>query len=159
MTNRSDRIITAHAPAPPPRSAFVRWRELSGHDKRRLLALMWMLPLVHLALALFSFLRVRGFLERHSANRPPADCTPAAVADAARLAELAEIAGRRGAIAASCLRQALVVWWWLRRRGLPAQLRIGVSGGGAAFAAHAWVELDGVALAQKELSHQPFEAL
>jgi hypothetical protein len=159
MTNRSDRSITAHATAPPPRSAFARWRELSGHDKRRLLALMWLLPLVHLALALFPLLRVRGFLERSSANRVPVDCTPEAIADAERLAELAEIAGRRGAVAASCLRQALVVWWWLRRRGLSAQLRIGVTGGGEAFAAHAWVELGGVALAQKDLPHQAFEGL
>ncbi len=120
---------------------------------------MLMLPCVHLALALFPFLRVRGALERSSANRPPAVCTPAAIADAARLAELAEIAGRRGAVAASCLRQALVVWWWLRRRGLPAQLKIGVTGGGDAFAAHAWVELGGVALAQKDLPYQAFDAV
>ena len=159
MTNRSDRSITAHGPAPPPRSAFARWRQLNGRDQRRLLALMLLLPVAHLALALFPFLRVRGFLERNSANRPPADCTPEAIADAVRLAELAEIAGRRGAVAASCLRQSLVVWWWLRRRGLPAQLRIGVTGGGAAFAAHSWVELGGVALAQKDLPHQPFDPL
>ena len=159
MTNRSDRSITAHGPAPSPRSAIARWRELNGYDKRRLLALMMSLPLVHLALAMFRFERVRGFLERGSANRPPADCTPEAIADAVRLAELAEIAGRRGAVEASCLRQALVVWWWLRRHGLPAQLRIGVAGSGETFAAHAWVELGGVALAQKDLPHQAFDAL
>jgi hypothetical protein len=140
-------------------SAFARWRQLPSRDKRRLLALMVALPCVHLALALFSFQRVLGFLERNSANRPPADRTSDATADAVRLAELAEIAGRRGAVGASCLRQALVVWWWLRREGLPARLKIGVAGSGAAFAAHSWVELDGVALAQKDLPHQPFNAL
>lgn len=120
---------------------------------------MVLLPLAHLALAVFPFVRVRDFFERHSANRPPVECTPAAIADATRLAELASIAGRRGAVEASCLRQALIVWWWLRRRGLPAQLRIGVAGGAAEFAAHAWVELGGIALAQKDLPHLPFEAM
>jgi hypothetical protein len=102
---------------------------------------------------------VRGWLERASTIRTPSACTPDAIADAVRLAELAAIAGRRGAVAASCLRQALVVWWWLRRRGLPAQFRIGTIGSGESFAAHAWVELDGVALAQPELPHHSFDGL
>ena len=142
-----------------PRSGFARWRALCWRDKRRLLVLMLLLPPVHLALALFRFQRVRGWLERNSIRHSSADCTPAALADAQRLAELASIAGRRGAVAASCLRQSLVVWWWLRRRSLSPQLRIGTLGSGATFAAHAWVELDGVALAQPDLQHRPFEGL
>lgn len=142
-----------------PRSGFARWRALNGRDKRRLFVLMLLLPLVHFALAMFRYQRVRGWLERHSMPRKPIACTPGELADAQQLAELAAIAGRRGAVAASCLRQSLVVWWWLRRRGLSPQLRIGTLGSGAAFSAHAWVELDGVALAQSDLQHRPFEGL
>ena len=142
-----------------PRSLFARWRALGWRDKRRLFALLLLLPTTHLALAMFRLQRVRDWLERASTIRAPSACTPEMLADAIRLAELAEIAGRRGAVAASCLRQSLVVWWWLRRRGLPAQLRIGTIGSGESFAAHAWVELDGVALAQKTLPYQSIGGL
>jgi hypothetical protein len=142
---------------PVRRSAIASWRALGSRDKRRLLLLMALLPLVHAALAMFRVQRVRGWLERNSAGRTPVDCTPERLADAQRLAELAAIAGRRGAVEASCLRQALVVWWWLRRRGLSPQLRLGTLGSGAGFAAHAWVELDSVALAQRDLRHRPIE--
>lgn len=121
--------------------------------------LMLLLPMTHLALALFRFQRVRGWLQRSSTTRTQSPCTADAIADGVRLAELAEIAGRRGAVAASCLRQALVVWWWLRRRGLPAQLRIGADGSGGSFAAHAWVELEGVALTQNKLPYRTFDGL
>ena len=120
---------------------------------------MLLLPPVHLALALFRFQRVRGWLERNSMHRGSIECTPDALPDAHRLAELAAIAGRRGAFEASCLRQSLVVWWWLRRQGLSPQLRIGTLGSGETFAAHAWVELDGVALAQPDLQHRPFDGI
>lgn len=120
---------------------------------------MLLLPLTHLALALFRFRRVRGWLERSSAIRTQSPCTADAIADGVRLAELAEIAGRRGAVEASCLRQALIVWWWLRRRGLPAQLCVGANGSGESFAAHAWIELQGVALTQNKLPYRTFDGL
>lgn len=146
-------------PSSTLRSLCARWRTLSWRDKRRMFALLLLLPMIHLALAMFRFQRVRGWLDRASTIRAAVACTPAEMADAERLAELASIAGRRGAIAASCLRQSLVVWWWLRRRGLPAQLRIGTLGSGASFTAHAWVELEGVALAQPDLQHRSIESL
>ncbi len=139
------------------RSDLARWRELSWRDKRQLIALMVVLPLVHLALSWFRYQRVRGWLEHWSSQRMPTICTPEALADAQRFAQLAAIAGRRGAVEASCLRQALVIWWWLRRSGLSPQIRIGALGSGEVFAAHAWVELDGVALAQRDLQHRPFK--
>jgi len=45
-------------------------------------------------------------------------------------------------IRASCLRQSLLVWWFLRRRGLGAKLRIGVNNR-EEFLANGWVELEG----------------
>jgi hypothetical protein len=57
---------------------------------------------------------------------------------------LAQIAGRRGPVRATCLRQALVLHGWLRRRGLNPEIVIGVRRDGvAALDAHAWVELEG----------------
>jgi hypothetical protein len=45
---------------------------------------------------------------------------------------------------ALCLEQSLALTWLLRRRGVPAELRIGVQA--RPFYAHAWVEVDGRAL-------------
>jgi hypothetical protein len=42
---------------------------------------------------------------------------------------------------ALCLEQSLALTWLLRRRGVPAELRVGVQP--RPFYAHAWVELDG----------------
>jgi hypothetical protein len=42
---------------------------------------------------------------------------------------------------------------------LPAQLRIGTIGSAESFAAHAWVELDGIALAQADLPYRSFDGL
>ena len=93
-------------------------------------------------------------------NRPidPGSPSPSsqAMADAQRLAELAAIAGRRGPLNTTCLRQALAVQWWLRRRGLDPQLRLGARKVGDSLDAHAWVELDGTPLAQDELLHTAF---
>lgn len=128
---------------------------MPARDKCLLITLMALLPCVHGALAVFRIRRVRHWLERTSSRRAVVPCTPERLADAQRLAELAAIAGRRRVVGASCLRQALLVWWWLRRRGLAPELRIGTLGTGVDFAAHAWVELDGVPLAQADLRHRP----
>ncbi len=62
-----------------------------------------------------------------------------------------ELVGRRVAMAAAfyprralCLEQSLAMFVALRRAGAPAVLRIGVRP--VPFAAHAWVEIDGIAV-------------
>lgn len=129
------------------------------HLARRLLRLPWaeqwrLAMLAMLLPAVDVHLRHRGLkatrerlaqLRRQRPARMPTDKDQRA---AQRLAELAAIAGKRGLYANTCLRQALIVHWWLRRRGLPAQLVIGAQPGQGELDAHAWVELAGVALAQ-----------
>ena len=51
---------------------------------------------------------------------------------------------------ANCLPQSLLLWWWLRQKGKPSQLCIGIDSHTAHFAAHAWVEVDGVPMAEAE---------
>ena len=83
----------------------------------------------------------------------------AAAAGAERLAWLARAVGARSPWRTSCLRQALAVWWLLRRRRLPAELKIGVIRRDPPFQAHAWVELDGVALDPEAAAHVAFPPL
>jgi hypothetical protein len=56
----------------------------------------------------------------------------------------------------TCLKQALVLCAYRRRRGLAAVLRIGVQKDGAVFGAHAWVEDDrGNALTDPQAGYSP----
>ncbi len=92
--------------------------------------------------------------EPHLGLQPPPQPSPcqgegeqgavpeAVLAYALRLGRLARIAGRYVPANGSCLRQSLLVWWLLRRKGMPAVLRIGVQKQDG-FSAHAWVEVAG----------------
>jgi hypothetical protein len=44
------------------------------------------------------------------------------------------------------LSRSTSVWWLLRRRGVPAELRIGVRKSHRELKAHAWVECQGMAV-------------
>ena len=125
----------------------ARWRALSFGDRNRLLALALLLPMVDLSLRGFGLRRTQRLLGVDG-DDPIATVAPDAAASAQRLAQLAAIAGRHGLYANTCLRQALAVQWWLRRRGLSSQLRIGARRTGDTLDAHAWVELGGTPLAQ-----------
>lgn len=135
---------------------YARWRALAAGERRLLLGLMAALPVVAALLRLSGVMRTARLLERMSGNSPPRRADGVDMKDAQRLAQLAAVAGRRGAIAATCLRQALLVHWLLRRRGFSPELKLGVRKDADTFDAHAWVELQGAALGQGELAHMPF---
>lgn len=131
-------------PAAPHPSAWQRYRALPPAERAVAWRLALLLPLIDLSLRLFGFQRTWGWLAR----RAPAPGV-AVVGDelpAARLAALARTVGARSPWPTTCLRQALALWWLLRRRGHAAQLKIGVIRRESPFQAHAWVELDGVAM-------------
>ena len=64
--------------------------------------------------------------------------------------------------AMTCLPRAIALQRMLARRGIPATLRIGVrkapedAGGARTIAAHAWVEVDGIALGEPEAIAERF---
>ena len=134
-----------------------RWLALPARERGTFLLLCGLQPAISLALRMFGYKRTRAWLERHSRIKATEPATAAALSDAQRLAELARIAGRHGPMETTCLRQGLAVYWLLRRRGLQPDLKLGVGRlGNAAPDMHAWVELDGHALAQPELRHAAF---
>jgi hypothetical protein len=135
---------------------LAAWRELSVADRRKLLGLACGLPLVEFSLCCFGAQRTSSGVSRVFAPRAPRHATCDELRDADRLTQLAEIAGRRGIVTARCLSQALLVRALLRRRGLETVLRVGVLKDDQRFDAHAWLELEGRALAQPSLQHVPF---
>lgn len=141
------------------RRRLARWRELDGRGKRRLLGCMLGLPLVHVALAAFGYKRTRSTIERLSRHADRRAASQEDVADARAMAELAAVAGRRGVVEATCLRRSLLLYGWLRRKGLRPVLQLGIPEKpkpGAPFEAHAWVELEGTALLKADDGYRPF---
>jgi hypothetical protein len=138
------------------RSPYARFVALPTDEQRLLLALMAALPGIALLVRARGVAGTAQLLERASGNAPRREADAADTHAAQRLAELASIAGRRGVFTATCLPQALLVESILRRRGFSPELRVGVRKQADALDAHAWVELDGVALGQTELVHAPF---
>jgi hypothetical protein len=61
-------------------------------------------------------------------------------------------------IHSTCLERSLALWWLLGRQGVVSQLRIGVRKDGQKFAAHAWVEREGVAIGESEAPHLHYAA-
>lgn len=139
-----------------PRRTYDRWLSLSSGERRLLLGLIIGLPLIAVMIHLLGVFRTRRWLERFSSNAATRKADSDNMQKAERLAELAEIAGRRGAIAFTCLRQALMVYWLLRRRGFAPELMIGVRKRDGMVDGHAWVELQGAALNQQNLTHVAF---
>ena len=116
------------------------------------------LPVIAAALRLFGYVKTRRWLEHYSRTDRARMPTPGEFSAAMDLAQLAAIAGRHGPIRATCLRQSLLVYWLLRRRGLMPELKIGVRKQELVVDAHAWVELAGQALAPAAITHLPFPA-
>ena len=141
-------------------SPLTRWRQLPADERALALRLLWLLPLIDVSLRTAGFQRSRGWLARFVPSGVPlTEVSPDALAAAERLSWLARAVGARSPWRTSCLRQALAVWLLLRRRRLPAEVKIGVIRRDPPFQAHAWVELDGVALDPEAAAHAAFPPL
>jgi transglutaminase superfamily protein len=54
-----------------------------------------------------------------------------------------DFVGSHYPVPAHCLHKSLVLHFWLRKEGIPSELRIGVRKEDRQLKAHAWVEIDG----------------
>lgn len=136
--------------------SWRHWVALDWPSRCRLIGAGLGLLLIAFALRLSGYVETRRWLERHSLRSARRIATSADMQAAQSLARLASIAGRRGVVKVPCLGQSLLVYWWLRRRGLEPDLKIGVHRRSTAIDAHAWVELDGKPMGQPTTSHQAF---
>jgi hypothetical protein len=122
------------------RTRLAKLARLNADEWQILLAAACLLPATALFLRVFGYRHTRAWMARYVEKKSErAD----ARLEAARVARLVSVAARHGVYRANCLRQALVAWWLLGRRGVATNLVIGVRKDEQGFAAHAWVELDG----------------
>jgi len=138
-----------------------QWRQLERWEQWTLVKLCLLLPGVGLSLRIVGF---KGAVRILSALLPATDISPPdknALTRAHHLGRLVDIAARYGIYRATCLRRTLALWCLLRRRGVPAEIRVGVRKSDNTIAAHAWVELAGAVVYQAGDSvdaYMPFSA-
>lgn len=143
MTSR--RGIVRHLPGALRRAGA----KVSGLRFPELLLLVQapvMLPLAALALRRWGLRRVQGVLARRPLRAGKADHdVQGRRAAAQRLAWCVQVSAAYGPWPANCLQRSLVLWWFLRRRGLQGDLRIGVrrDPDSEKLDFHAWVEHGG----------------
>jgi hypothetical protein len=129
---------------------FRQIQSLSLNEWRWLLAALVLLPAAGVSLRRaglrWTIERFERFLAGHRERSSPA----ASAADAAAIGRAVRLAAVYGPYHARCLPRAVVLWTLLRRRSLDGEMTIGVRKTGGKLEAHAWVELDGVALAQSQ---------
>jgi hypothetical protein len=147
------------------RLAHNSWqREWRGYrqlapESRGLFWRAWvLLALTNIGLRVLGFRRWKALLERNSERdcRRGALPTTDAMMHAERIARAVRSAALRKRPSPSCLQRSVVLWYLLRRRGLPADLCIGGRRGEAGFEAHAWVEYAGLALNNGGDTHEGY---
>lgn len=120
-----------------------RWRALPAIDRRRLCRAALRLLAIDLGLRLRGFAVVAAAFERRGVRprvggKESVDLWVRAV----------DVAARHHLYPMSCLPRALALRSLLAEEGVATDLRIGVRKEGAALAAHAWVELEGVPIGE-----------
>jgi hypothetical protein len=122
-------------------SLLARIGRLSVADAALLAESVVLATAGELALRTLSFGRVVGAIGGLS-TRPRPDCVGRLSAvEFAHLERLAGVPFRLSSSGGTCLRESLVLFVMLKRRRVPATLRIGVRRG-CVLEAHAWVERD-----------------
>jgi hypothetical protein len=137
------------------RTDWHKLRQLRAEEARLLLAAALLLPLTRAALRCLGLHRWHTALARFSPP-PRAAVRPQDDRHAWTAARCVAAAAARIAPGDTCLSQALVLWWLLRRRGLDSGLRLGVRKNADSLAAHAWIEYRGLNLGPRPNASQPY---
>jgi hypothetical protein len=122
------------------------WYSLSKSDRALVIRAMFLLSVVATSLKMVGLRRTQSWLTRNSLAPmvPPTEQTRANVR---RTAQMVAVACRRHPLRSSCLPRTIVLWSLLRRRGIAADVRIGVRcDAEGAVKAHAWLESNGEVL-------------
>ncbi len=136
------------------------WREawgLGAMQWRYLLMSLVLLPVIDVSLRRVGYKRTLVWLSRRAERCEVTINSVDSPGFASKIARMVSLAGRRSPWRTTCLRQALVLWFLLARRGVATELRLGVEKSETGdFAAHAWVELDGHVLIGGEYVQQRY---
>jgi len=109
---------------------------------------------VDLSLRVLGYRRTRGLLRGRSDStaRDPGRAI-------ARVSRAVDAATRRHVYRMTCLRRSLVMQHELRRAGVETELLLGVRRSGESLEAHAWLEVDGTPVREREDPRAQYEPL
>lgn len=143
------------------RSTTTNWRKfwcLAWPEKKLLGQAAVTLPLIAIGLVWPGFRRLHTWLSRwpRVAFSPAAALTAGQWPEVQVTARMVQVAARYSPFRLLCLPRSLALWWLLRRDGISADLRIGVTPKEIGLEAHAWVEYEGVALNDQDDVHVRF---
>jgi Transglutaminase-like superfamily len=122
------------------------WRSLSKSDRAVVTKAIFLLPIVATSLKTLGLRRTQWWLGRSSSGTaiPSTEQTRGNVR---RAAQMVAVACRRHPLRSNCLPRTVVLWSLLQRRGIDADVRIGVRcDTEGAVKAHAWLEWNGEVL-------------
>jgi len=137
-------------------NSWLALRRLEKAERRIALEAAAGLMATWAGLRLFGFRRWKSVMERFSGDRKNEKVESVDLESAGRVARLEAGAARRLLPRTNCLEQSLVLWWLLKRRGIESNVRIGGRKEAEKFEAHAWVELNGMAVDVSGETHLHF---
>lgn len=138
--------------------SLLKWLRLPGADRWRTARLAWTL------LWLKAFPRSTSIGTAHPRdaadppNHPGTAVSEAELRVARAYATAVERASNGLPFSTTCLERSVALRRALRKRSIPAELKIGVRRGDRSLEAHAWVEVSGVILNDSEDVHQRYSA-
>ena len=124
-------------------SAWRRFWRLSAGERRDLLLGVLFVPAAVVRVKLFGVPRLSRFGKMREKVYDDVGARNLRLEEARTTARMAAAAARHGLVHGNCLSRSMALSWMLRRRGVPAELRIGASKEVREFEAHAWVEVEG----------------
>jgi hypothetical protein len=142
-------------------SSWNKFCGLTWQERWLLLKAFVFLSLIGAGLHLMNFQRLRALLVRFSPDTLDVYGEDA-LEPASGTSRLVQAAAARMPFTVTCLVRSTALWYMLRRQGIDSEIRIGVNQQEGGFHAHAWVEIDGIVLNDREdIHHQfvPFEQI
>ncbi len=128
-----------------PMESWRKFRNLPHADRKMLLVMSLVLPLIAGAVRCMGFQRVFSAMGRcvNPKQKLPEN-QHAEFADFVR--KWQRYVKRFGVYRGNCLSRSLVIWWLLCRTGVKCELIIGSRFKNGGFQAHAWIERQGIPL-------------
>jgi len=142
---------------------IAKLAELSHEERKILFASVFMLPFVALLLRLLGYRKTRRFVLGQGAEALGVSAGQQ-LDRARRISRCVDAGACHGLYHANCLQRSLVLAWFLQRRRIPFDLRIGARNEPGEnkekkpFSAHAWVETQGEVLNDHQNVNERFKA-
>ena len=140
---------------------LTKIRLLSKNERRLLLKSVLLLPVIHIALLILDYYRLRKVMENLTPLKPidKSVSEKAILQRAQEIAQIVSIAAQYGLYKATCLRRSLLVWWFLRKEGVGSKICFGVRMSECQLEAHAWVEYQGTIVNDSLKIHDQYTVL